>query len=143
MIGSIVNHPLFGRGQVLELRNAAREAAVRFDNGIRTIVQTNMLATLETNAKAAISSAPRNTIAPRSDVAPTPEQTRKLEALRTIEALRYGVVPTKRIRELSVNLERERESLNRAFTEVKETGGDVRVVLGEYGAGKSHFFELA
>ena len=54
MIGSIVNHPLFGRGQVLELRNAAREAAVRFDNGIRTIVQTNMLTALETTAKTAV-----------------------------------------------------------------------------------------
>ncbi|MCI0351314.1 MAG: ATP-binding protein, partial [Acidobacteriales bacterium] len=27
--------------------------------------------------------------------------------------------------------------------EVERTGGDVRVVLGEYGTGKSHFFELA
>ena len=38
MIGSIVNHPLFGRGQVVELRNAAREVAVSFDNGIRAVV---------------------------------------------------------------------------------------------------------
>ncbi|KAF0248289.1 MAG: hypothetical protein FD167_2305, partial [bacterium] len=34
MINAIVTHPLFGRGQVLQLRNSAREAVVRFDNGV-------------------------------------------------------------------------------------------------------------
>src|SRR5262249_57229646 len=52
-------------------------------------------------------------------------------------------VPSKRIRELSVGLNSERKSLHCAFDEVGRTGGDVRVILGEYGAGKSHFFELA
>ena len=80
MIGSIVNHPLFGRGQVLELRNAAREAAVRFDNGIRTIVQTNMLSILETAAKTATASVPRQVSMPHTDTAPTPEQAGKMEA---------------------------------------------------------------
>ena len=47
MTGVIVSHPLFGRGQVLEVRNAAREAVVRFDNGIRAVVQRNMLAELD------------------------------------------------------------------------------------------------
>jgi len=144
MTGSIVNHPLFGRGQVFELRNAAREAVVRFDNGIRTVVQVNMLSVLQ---PAAISAAPapasRVSAAPRVEPARTPEAEQRLEARRTIEALRYGVVPNRRIHELSVGLERERESLGRAFDEVNRSGGDVRVVLGEYGTGKSHFFELA
>ena len=143
MIGSIVNHPLFGRGQVLELRNAAREAVVRFDNGIRTVVQASMLSVLQPTVAAAAPTVQRPAVAPRVEAALTPEQTQKLEARRTIEALRYGVVPSKRIRELSVGLERERKSLHRALDEVERTGGDVRVVLGEYGTGKSHFFELA
>jgi P-loop Domain of unknown function (DUF2791) len=146
LVGAIVNHPLFGRGQVLELRNAARSVVVRFDNGIRAVVESNMLSTLRlakgddsTNHRAR----PSQPSAPRPERVFTPEETARLEARRTVEALRYGVVPTKRIRELSVGLEAERASLQRAFDEVNEAGGAVRVVLGEYGAGKSHFFELA
>jgi hypothetical protein len=147
MLGAIVNHPLFGRGQVLELRNAARSAVVRFDNGIRAVVESNMLSTLQPAERAAASTnthaRPGQVFTPRPEGIFTPEETKRLEARGTIEALRYGVVPSKRIRELSVSLEEERASLHRAFNEVNETGGEVRVILGEYGAGKSHFFELA
>lgn len=146
MVGAIVNHPLFGRGRVLELRNAARESVVRFDNGIRAVVESNMLSTLQLaesddsiNARAR----PAQSFARRPERVFTSEEAKRAEARRTVEALRYGVVPTKRIRELSVGLEDERASLHSAFNEVNETGGEVRVVLGEYGAGKSHFFELA
>lgn len=137
MTGSIVNHPLFGRGQIVELRNAGREGAVRFDNGIRAVVQINLLSIL----KAAEAPA-RPVVAPRVETARTPEQEQRFAARRTIEALRYGVVPQTRIRELSAGLESERASLQRGFDEVARDGGSVRVVLGEYGTGKSHFFEL-
>jgi hypothetical protein len=146
MVGAIVNHPLFGRGQVLELRNAARSAVVRFDNGIRAVVQSNMLSTLQP-AESAVSDnhgvRSGQFFASRPERVLTPETTERLEARRTIEALRYGVVPINRIRELSVGLEDERASLHRAFAGVNDSGGEVRVILGEYGAGKSHFFELA
>jgi hypothetical protein len=72
-----------------------------------------------------------------------PEQESRFEARRTVEALRYGIVPNKRIRELSVGLDRECKSLGRGFEEVERTGGDVRAVVGEYGTGKTHFFEVA
>ena len=141
MTGVIVSHPLFGRGQVLEVRNAAREAVVRFDNGIRAVVQRNMLTELDVpGAKPLPKPAP---LPQRREPAYTPEDLQRLASRRTIEALRYGVVPAPRIRELSVGLENERASLQRAFQTVEEKGGDVRIVLGEYGAGKSHFFELA
>ena len=98
MIGSIVNHPLFGRGQIVELRNAAREAAVRFDNGIRAVVQVNLLSILKPAEMPA--PLPRPIIAPRVEEARTPEQEQRFAARRMIEALRYGVVPQQRIREL-------------------------------------------
>ncbi len=146
MIGDIVNHPLFGRGRVLEIRNAARSAVVRFDNGIRAVVESNMLSTLQPAGSAASASHRAHSgqsFAPRPERVFTPAETERLEARRTIEALRYGLVPTRRIRELSVGLEAERASLERAFSEVRQSGGEVRIILGEYGAGKSHFFELA
>jgi bacteriophage exclusion system BrxC/D-like protein len=153
MIGAIVSHPLFGRGQVLELRNAARESVVRFDNGIRTVVPTNIITVLGQAAESAVASSqateaaapqpPRPITQPRDEANFTLEQRQRIEARRTIEALRFGVVPNKRIRELSFGLDKERQSLHDAFDTVARTGGDVRVVLGEYGTGKSHFFELA
>lgn len=142
MVGAIVNHPLFGRGQVLELRNAGRDSVARFDNGIRAVVPSGMLSVLQ-------AASPENQFTPKPFIAPlpakvfTPAETQKMEARRTIEALRYGLVPAKRIRELSVGLEDEKASLQQAFSNTREKGGDVRVVVGEYGAGKSHFFELA
>jgi len=142
MIGAIASHPLFGRGQVLELRNAGRDAVVRFDNGIRATVPSSMLSVLqafETDNPIE----PKPFIAPRIEKIFTPEETGRIEARRTIEALRYGLVPARRIRELSVGLDDEKASLQTAFANTKENGGDVRVVVGEYGAGKSHFFELA
>ncbi len=151
MIGAIVSHPLFGRGQVLELRNAAREAVVRFDNGIRAVVQSNILTILHQAAESASAVSqtalapqpPRPVAQPREEAVFSPEQVQRMEARRAIEALRFGVVPHQRIRELSFGLDKERESLQKAFDTVKQTGGDVRVALGEYGTGKSHFFELA
>ncbi len=142
MIGSIVNHPLFGRGQVADLRNAAREASVRFDNGIRAVVPVSMLSALDSTGAKPIAP-PRPPVAPRVEAVKTPEQQEQFVARGAIEALRYGIVPQQRIRELTAGLERERASLERAFDEVERHGGDVRVILGEYGAGKSHFFELA
>lgn len=151
MIGAIVSHPLFGRGQVLELRNAAREAVVRFDNGIRTVVQSNILTLLHQAAESTVAAlpaplkpqSPSPVAQPREAAVFSPEQAQRLEARRAIEALRFGVVPNKRIRELSFGLDQERESLRKAFDTVEQIGGDVRVALGEYGTGKSHFFELA
>ncbi len=140
MIGAIVNHPLFGRGQVLELRNAGRDSVVRFDNGIRATVPSGMLSVLQA---AEPPEPPKPFFVPRQEKVFTPEEAARIEARRTIEALRYGLVPAKRIRELSVGLDEEKSSLQNAFANTKEKGGDVRVVVGEYGAGKSHFFELA
>lgn len=142
MIGSTVIHPLYGRGQVREVRNAAREAVVRFDNGIRSVVPTSILTFLNpagTPAKIEI----RSTLPQREETVPTDEQLRRIEARRTIEALRYGVVPSKRLRDMTVGLTEQRQSLSNAFESVQTTGGDVRVVVGEYGSGKSHFFEYA
>ena len=138
MLGAIVNHPAFGRGQVVETRNAGREAAVRFDNGIRTVVQSNMLSVLQPSVVSI--KPPRPVIVPRPERVFTPEEVTRRAARHTIEALRYGVVPAQRIRELSVGLAAERASLSQAFAQVREYGGDARVIVGEYGTGKSHFF---
>ncbi len=147
MINAIVTHPLFGRGQVLQLRNSAREAVVRFDNGVKTVVATNMLKVLE--ALQPITSASPSPTMPvainkslNKTSFPAVTQPINIESRRTIEALRFGIVPHQKIRELSVGLSAEFDSLQKAFASITQHGGDVRVVVGEYGTGKSHFFEV-
>lgn len=141
MLNATVTHPLFGRGQVLQLRNSAREAVVRFDNGVKTVVASNMLKVLEDfNSTKATTSKPQNQ---QKNYDAKALKTIDFESRRTIEALRFGIVPHQKIRELSVGLASEFDSLQKAFTSVSEHGGDVRVIVGEYGSGKSHFFEVA
>jgi hypothetical protein len=62
---------------------------------------------------------------------------------RILEALRMGIVPVEDVKDLTIGLETEKVSLNRALTRSQEEGGDVMAVIADYGFGKSHFIELA
>jgi len=62
---------------------------------------------------------------------------------RTLEALRMGIVPVEDVKDLTIGLETEQVSLNRALARSQEEGGDVMAVIADYGFGKSHFIELA
>jgi hypothetical protein len=73
---------------------------------------------------------------------PTPE-TDQFRARQTLEALRLGIVPVQDVETLTIGLEAERVSLDRALARSRERGGDVQAVIGDYGFGKSHFVELA
>jgi hypothetical protein len=64
-------------------------------------------------------------------------------ARQTLEALRMGIVPLQDAETLTIGLEAERVTLDRAFDRSQEGSGDVLAVIGDYGYGKSHFIELA
>ena len=70
-------------------------------------------------------------------------ETDQFRARQTLEALRLGIVPVQDVETLTIGLEAERVSLERALLRSKERGGDVQAVIGDYGFGKSHFIELA
>ena len=81
-------------------------------------------------------------------VVPLPPRQVQLEsdqfrARQTLEALRFGIVPVEDVQTLTIGLEAEGVSLNRAIDRSRERGGDVLAVIGDYGFGKSHFIELA
>ncbi|MEP7287028.1 MAG: BREX system ATP-binding domain-containing protein [Chloroflexota bacterium] len=61
---------------------------------------------------------------------------------QALEALRMGIVPLENVRDLTIGLETERVSLQRALARSQEEGGDVMAVIADYGFGKSHFIEL-
>ncbi len=67
----------------------------------------------------------------------------QFRARQTLEALRMGIVPLQDAETLTIGLEAERVTLDRAFDRSEESSGDVLAVIGDYGYGKSHFIELA
>lgn len=67
----------------------------------------------------------------------------QFRAQQTLEALRVGIVPVQDAETLTIGLEAERVTLERALSRSRERGGDVLAVIGDYGFGKSHFIELA
>jgi hypothetical protein len=60
-----------------------------------------------------------------------------------IQALRAGVVPRLGIRHIQVGRAREVEEAVRDITRITEGGSACRFVIGEYGAGKSFYLNLA
>lgn len=67
----------------------------------------------------------------------------QFRARQTLEALRLGIVPVQDVETLTIGLEAERVSLERALVRSRERGGDAIAVIGDYGFGKSHFIEIA
>lgn len=67
----------------------------------------------------------------------------QFRARQTLEALRVGIVPVQDAETLTIGLEAERVTLERALDRSRERSGDVLAVIGDYGFGKSHFIELA
>lgn len=133
MIGEQVTHPQFGPGRVVSLFRNGEEWLVLFDNGLRfrrprSEFGANQLA--PTGVKASIYRPP----------APMPLS--QLSARHLIESLRVGIAPAEHALELTINLKEERESIVQALHQTHQEGGAVRVVVGEYGYGKSHMVEL-
>jgi hypothetical protein len=133
MIGERVEHPHYGRGQILAVYKGGSEWLVRFESGLRF---RRPRQEFNGQSEAAVTIAP----IPVVPAAPLPKS--RFEARSLIEALRFGVAPSAHVRELTVGLEKERESLKAALNEAHAKGGAVRAIVGEYGYGKSHLVEL-
>ncbi len=134
MIGEIVEHPQYGRGQIVAMYRNGSEWMVRFENGLRF-------------------RRPRQEFVGQQDISLAPVAARSLpefalmtpsqfEARQMLEALRVGVAPAQHIEELTIGLKDERANLGLGLNRAHKNGGAVRAVLGDYGFGKSHIVEL-
>jgi hypothetical protein len=140
VIGTEVRHPQFGPGQIVELFRDGNEWMVRFENGLRF---------RRSRSEFEGESADFNQQQPYKQMnsalsidAPAPMSTEQYAARKLIESLRMGIAPANYVSELTIGLEREKESLVKGLNNSQQNGGAVRAIVGEYGFGKSHIVEL-
>lgn len=130
----IVNHPIYGAGQLLRTTRGGYLWEVAFTSGRRYVLPYHQF----DGAHIEAFSADRQFVPPR----PTPD-TDEFRDRQTLEALRFGVVPVQNVRDLTIGLETERANMERALLRTIEHGGDSMAIIADYGFGKSHFIELA
>jgi hypothetical protein len=136
-----VTHPQLGPGKLLRTYMGGYEWEVEFASGRRfRLSAREFLPDSDAEGSPYAPSIPNpTTLQPREAVL-EPDQYR---ARQTLEALRLGIVPVQDVETLTIGLEAERVSLDRALVRSRERGGDAIAVIGDYGFGKSHFIELA
>jgi len=135
--GRAVTHPRLGSGTLVRTYMGGFEWEVLFASGRRFRLPAREF---EDGADIMRQTHPATTPAPPRTLVLELDQFR---ARQTMEALRLGIVPVQDVETLTIGLEAERVSLDRALARSKERGGDVQAVIGDYGYGKSHFVELA
>lgn len=130
-----VRHPQFGPGTLLKTYMGGFEWEVQFDSGRRFRLPAREFEGAQTpHVAGGARLSPARTAVLEVD---------QFRARQTLEALRVGIVPVQDAETLTIGLEAERVTLNRALNRTQESRGDVLAVIGDYGFGKSHFIELA
>ncbi len=80
---------------------------------------------------------PRTKLSPPPRV-PLPATSLEADYRQTLEGLRLGVVPARHVREYTVGRDKELKNLRRFL----EEGQGLRLIWGDYGAGKTHLIDL-
>lgn len=124
-VGQTVEHPTHGSGEVIRLVRGGRYLMVKFAEGITWQVKP---------AEVALGPVPTQPVAVQ--VKPEPDNT----VLQILEALRLGVVPSAGSQLTTVGRERELAMIRDDLADA-ERGGSARVLLGDYGTGKTHMLE--
>src|SRR5690349_1416425 len=134
-----VIHPQLGRGELIKTYMGGYEWEVRFESGRRFRLPAREFEAESVSAWQSLAAPSANGFTPRAAVLDIDQ----FRARQTLEALRFGIVPIQDVETLTIGLEAEQVSLDRALVRSRERGGDVQAIIGDYGFGKSHFVELA
>lgn len=131
-----VFHPHFGAGKLLRTYMGGYEWEVEFRNGRRFRLPSRDFSpeSRQAHGTTLLLTAAK----PHSPIL----EMDQFRARQTLEALRFGVVPVQDAEHLTIGLEAERVTLDRALDRSRERGGDALAIIGDYGFGKSHFIEL-
>ncbi len=132
-------HPQFGAGHLIKTYMGGYEWEVVFESGRRfRLPAREFAAESVATVQAQVSTPVVRGFEPRELVL----EMDQFRARQTLEALRLGIVPVQDVETLTIGLEAEQVSLDRALARSREHGGDVLAIVGDYGFGKSHFVEL-
>jgi len=151
--GDRIRHPDWGAGTVLGLLRGGRVVKVAFDempNAPWEIPRKELKsdsdplkAGVATKAAGAMGrQKARKPIGPKEEVASPPPTDTAVTARQAIEALRLGVVPSAHLDTYTVGRDIELVVVYQDLQSAVRDGG-FRVVLGDYGTGKTHFLEMA
>ena len=127
-LGDKVHHPSFGPGRILAVRDRGVSVQIEFDSGVRRWLKSAELGDG--------SAAPAAPIPPR--LPPRPVHRKRFAARILVEALRLGVVPVSEVAKFTFGRGKEL-AITRSWLASKER--NVLLVVGEYGAGKTHLLE--
>lgn len=168
-VGQVISHADWGAGKVLALLRGGRVIRVEFDEMPNTpweIPREELgfegLSPVPANPRkppasppAPAPSPPKPTPAPEPqapDPPPEPFASKRacekppensVTARQSLEALRLGVVPTSHLNTYTVGRDMELAVIYEDLKSAAEGSGGMRVVLGDYGSGKTHFLEMA
>ncbi len=134
MISSVpieVFHPYFGYGRVLSTRWAGTLVLVHFDTGLKKWLFSHKLKILKK------SKVVRASLKTEKELPLTLQD--KKEAMKMAEAFRLGVVPQGHTGNFTFGRDREIEVIQRFLDEFR--GGQVLIVDGSYGSGKTHLLD--
>lgn len=123
MLNQVVIHPKHGRGIVKSTRHGGGILFVQFDG------QSGLFYVRIDEVDFATPSANR------SSGLRNPQQEERLKPRRMIEAFRHGIVPADCVEAFTFGREEETQHLNQWLNDQEERG---LLVIGEYGAGKTH-----
>ena len=126
----LVSHPVFGEGVVIDARGRGTELLVRFQTGLVLWLPVNRVRLLSRLDDRLLGSA-----------RPGPVPTSSIQARRMIEAFRLGIVPRQDVELFTFGRERQIEIIETALKRLAQGTGDVFIVEGEYGTGKTHLLE--
>src|SRR5262249_24841723 len=124
-----VIHPQLGPGELLKTYMGGYEWEILFDSGHRFRLPAREFEADSMTAWQLRAAPARNGITPRRAVL----EIDQFRARQTLEALRLGIVPVQDVETLTIGLEAEQVSLERALARSMERGGDALAVIGDYG----------
>ncbi len=126
----LVSHPVFGEGEVIDSRWQGTELLVRFQTGLRLWLPKSRVRFLVEFDGGLLDFATAGV-----------ENVDRVSACRMIEAFRFGIVPHQDVEMFTFGREAEVKLIERALEALAGNRGDVFMIEGEYGTGKTHLLE--
>ncbi len=128
----LVSHPVFGDGVILDSRWRGTELLVKFASGLRLWLPVRRLRLMSRLDDSLLGAA-----------GPGLETIDRIQALRMVEAFRLGIVPHQDVETFTFGRTQQIEIIDGALKQLERGQGDVFMVEGEYGTGKTHILEYA